>query len=250
MTGSYGRSGRLTLAVCAVTLALAAAGCGTRTSGPGASTGTMQTMPKSFPSVSDSSTGLVVKNEADVPLERVHVVVDAEVPGQAATMPYSADVGRIGPNDTVTVPYSTLKSGKGVVLNPGKYAPKQYHVKFGDSSAGGTVMGEVFSSTGTGSNAVSDAISQGDVAALKKLLDGDPTLVNKPNFMNEPPLFDAVFNGRLDVVKLMLDHHANVNAHNNLGQTPLDQARFFHHDDIVKLLIAHGAKAGKPFGQR
>jgi len=53
------------------------------------------------------------------------------------------------------------------------------------------------------------------------------------------PLREAAFHGRLDVVKLLIEHGADVNAK---GSEPLFWAAYFGHVETASLLIANGAK--------
>jgi ankyrin repeat protein len=58
----------------------------------------------------------------------------------------------------------------------------------------------------------------------------------------ETPLYLAAEKGHKDVAELLLSHGADVNAKDkNFGRTPLHEAAVFGHKDVVELLLAHGA---------
>ncbi len=51
----------------------------------------------------------------------------------------------------------------------------------------------------------------------------------------------ACKNGNTEVVKLLLEHGANVNQQNENGQTPLRTACIYANSDVVQILLKHGA---------
>jgi uncharacterized protein len=61
-----------------------------------------------------------------------------------------------------------------------------------------------------------------------------------PRAMTETPLYLAAFNGRKDVVELLLANKAEVNAKNKLGYTPLHGADLMGCKDVAELLRQHG----------
>jgi ankyrin repeat protein len=58
----------------------------------------------------------------------------------------------------------------------------------------------------------------------------------------ETPLYRALDHGRIDIVRLFLEHGASVEVKNGAGKTPLDVAEQKGHYEIVKLLSEHRAK--------
>jgi ankyrin repeat protein len=56
------------------------------------------------------------------------------------------------------------------------------------------------------------------------------------------PLHRASINGALEVVRLLLEHGADVEAKDNDGETALQVAAYKGHDEVVELLREHGAK--------
>ena len=84
-----------------------------------------------------------------------------------------------------------------------------------------------------------DAVSQGDVKALRRLLKRGADVHAKDRW-GQTALHRAADWGRADVVKVLLEHGADVNARDADGATPLDEA-WFHYTDVVKLLLEKGA---------
>lgn len=96
--------------------------------------------------------------------------------------------------------------------------------------------------------AVSNIVSlaqKGDVAAVRRLLDQQPQLLNwhDPVMLNDTPLHAAAGFGRYDLVKDLLDRGAEVDSVNDWGQTPLILAASGYRVDgrVVELLLARGA---------
>jgi ankyrin repeat protein len=58
------------------------------------------------------------------------------------------------------------------------------------------------------------------------------------------PLHAAMFNGTVDVVQVLLEYGANVGAKDNEGQTPLHMAVDYGRVEIVRMLLEHGANVG------
>src|SRR6478736_1421822 len=93
-----------------------------------------------------------------------------------------------------------------------------------------------------------DAARKGDAAAVTKLLD-DGVDVNTKFRYNATALFYACDHGHLEVVKVLLDHGADMNLKDTFyGFTPLmlatgpAQKKRPEHTEIAKLLIAKGAE--------
>ena len=55
------------------------------------------------------------------------------------------------------------------------------------------------------------------------------------------PLFLAAGEGRLDVVRYLLDEGADVNAREKLGNTALAEATYYGHIAVIKELLVRGA---------
>ncbi|CRG90969.1 hypothetical protein PISL3812_08017 [Talaromyces islandicus] len=60
-------------------------------------------------------------------------------------------------------------------------------------------------------------------------------------YRREPALHRAVITGNEDIVKVLLQHQADVNSRDKNGRTALDLAIDVGHVAIVQILLAHGA---------
>lgn len=82
----------------------------------------------------------------------------------------------------------------------------------------------------------------GDAGELRDAIDEHPELVNAvdpaDDFQEVTPLCHAVCSGRVDAVKLLLEHGAEVTRHSGKLLTP---AVVMNRVDLVQLLIEHGA---------
>ncbi|XP_054431424.1 ankyrin repeat and SOCS box protein 3 isoform X2 [Pteronotus mesoamericanus] len=92
-----------------------------------------------------------------------------------------------------------------------------------------------------GFSALHFAASRGHWKIVQILLEAgaDP---NATTLEETTPLFLAVENGRIDVLRLLLRHGANVNgSHSMCGWNALHQATFQENAEIIKLLLKRGA---------
>src|SRR5437762_5259476 len=89
--------------------------------------------------------------------------------------------------------------------------------------------------------ALTQAINQGDTAAVKKVLDADPKLVRERDANGATPLHVASRGNNLEVVQLLLAAGADVNARGDDDRTPLHDAAANSDPRIAELLIAKGA---------
>jgi ankyrin repeat protein len=85
------------------------------------------------------------------------------------------------------------------------------------------------------------AAKSGDVETLKGLLDGNPDLVNKTNFLGATALHYAAREGQAKAAALLLARGADVNARDHSGQTALHWAATAGQEDVAEVLIASGA---------
>jgi hypothetical protein len=84
-------------------------------------------------------------------------------------------------------------------------------------------------------------IEGGDVAAVKELLEANPSLVSADLGGRERPLHYAALYGHTEIVHLLLELGAKVDPRNRYRQTPLHQAALNGHLQIARLLIEAGA---------
>ncbi|WMT84150.1 ankyrin repeat domain-containing protein [Wolbachia endosymbiont of Listronotus oregonensis] len=84
----------------------------------------------------------------------------------------------------------------------------------------------------------------GDLDRIRFLLDNGSNIESKNGEYQATPLHGAVANYRLDAVKLLLSHDANVNAEDKGHWTPLHYAAGTDRLDIVKSLVDAGANLG------
>ena len=89
------------------------------------------------------------------------------------------------------------------------------------------------------------AAAKGDLDAVKSLLNSGHQ-INQPYNIKElyggNPLFSAVFNGHIDVVKYLLKNGALVNVIDINGDTPLDWAISKNNMELDLLLRKYGGK--------
>ena len=85
------------------------------------------------------------------------------------------------------------------------------------------------------------ATRKGDLAEVKRLLDGGAD-VNTRTRYNSTPLFFACDRGHTEIVRLLIERGADVNVKDNFyNANALGWAMSKKHDDIVALLIEKGA---------
>ena len=58
-------------------------------------------------------------------------------------------------------------------------------------------------------------------------------------------MHEGAYNGRKEIVELLISSGADVNAMKIDGMTPLDMAAFGNHNEIAALLRKHGGKTKK-----
>lgn len=84
------------------------------------------------------------------------------------------------------------------------------------------------------------AALKGRLGIARKLIERDAD-VNKPGWA---PLHYAATGGHLDMIRLLLEHHAYIDAESPNGSTPLMMAAMYGSTDAVKLLLDEGADPG------
>ncbi|CAI0391019.1 unnamed protein product [Linum tenue] len=87
---------------------------------------------------------------------------------------------------------------------------------------------------------------QNDVAAVRKLLEEDPSLVKARDYDNRTPLHVASLHGWIDVAKCLIEFGADVNAQDRWKNTPLADAEGAKKHNMIELLKSYG---GLSYGQ-
>lgn len=97
---------------------------------------------------------------------------------------------------------------------------------------------------------IHDAAGSGDLEAVKKILEQDPSLVNQDDQYEWRPIFHAGLRRRYDVVKFLIDSGADLAAHDGYvihyaGEVP-------NNKEVVSLLVTYGALDAhtEPSGER
>ncbi|KAJ5108028.1 Mg2+ transporter protein CorA-like/Zinc transport protein ZntB [Penicillium angulare] len=85
------------------------------------------------------------------------------------------------------------------------------------------------------------AAGYGHLGIVQKLLNDRHELLELPSENDETPLLIAAKQRRLEVVKLLCRHRADVNTQDAWGETPLSRAIQFGAIPVVKYLLSNGA---------
>jgi ankyrin repeat protein len=92
-----------------------------------------------------------------------------------------------------------------------------------------------------GCMSIQNAAKKGDVGCVKMWLAVGVSPNSNFLWLANTPLIEAAANGRIEVVKLLLEKGADVNGHNEGGETPLHYAAWGGHVKVMEILLDHGA---------
>ena|SRR5579862_2352871 len=90
--------------------------------------------------------------------------------------------------------------------------------------------------------AIHAAAEDGDLAAVTRLIEAHPKLIEARDWRRFTPLQLAAYHGHTDVVEFLASKGANVNAINQDGLTALHLAAMSGFKDTVLALLSHGAE--------
>jgi len=86
-----------------------------------------------------------------------------------------------------------------------------------------------------------DAVKEGDVARVRLLLRRGAN-VNAMDKYGNTPLHSAAVLGHAEIARLLLEHGADPSIRNDLGRTPLDLARDRGHEGVVRVIEKYNRK--------
>lgn len=81
------------------------------------------------------------------------------------------------------------------------------------------------------------AMQEGDLQAVKAILNNNPSLVQQPDERGFTPLVLATYHNQQSITKLLLDHGAQVDAQDANGNTALMGIAFKGFTDLANLFI-------------
>lgn len=86
-----------------------------------------------------------------------------------------------------------------------------------------------------------DAAEQGNIEAVKELLQKEPQLIAATDDRGYSPLHKAAYNNRLEVAEYLASQNADLNSLSRSGSTPLHGAASYGHVEVVRFLLGKGA---------
>jgi uncharacterized protein len=95
-----------------------------------------------------------------------------------------------------------------------------------------------------------DACRRGDVADVSKMCELFPELINESDPRGFTPLIISAYSNQPEIVKILLQHGADISIADAAGNTALMGGAFKGYIDIVKTLLQHGADVNQQNGQQ
>ena len=88
---------------------------------------------------------------------------------------------------------------------------------------------------------IMQAVRQGDLARVKSLIEANPELLNTGDQRQCRPIHWATNDGRIEIVRWLLDQGADITVRDADGDTPIYWSADAGRTEIAKILMAHGA---------
>lgn len=85
------------------------------------------------------------------------------------------------------------------------------------------------------------AVSDGDLDSVKKIVEAYPEAVNSSDDKGNTPLHIAVLEAKVDILQYLITNGADINAKNRQSMSPLYYACLEKKTDVVQMLVQHGA---------
>jgi ankyrin repeat protein len=85
------------------------------------------------------------------------------------------------------------------------------------------------------------AVSDGNLTAVKEIVEAHPEAVNSTNDNGNTPVHIAALNGNVDILQYLLTKGADVNKKNGQSMSPLFYASYGKKTDAARFLVQHGA---------
>ena len=92
------------------------------------------------------------------------------------------------------------------------------------------------------SEQIEEAMRWGDVETLSTLFKNNPALVFNKDIVGQTPLHKAAYYGQRGIVKLLLDHNADVHVKDMYGETPLFDSAMNGYLGATELLLKNGSE--------
>ena len=92
-----------------------------------------------------------------------------------------------------------------------------------------------------GCMSIQTAAHRGNLKEVERQLAWGVNVNNRHFFTRDTPLIEAAYNGHVEIVKLLIDHGADVNLKGEAWYGPLHAAAMGGHVEVVKLLLDNGA---------